>query len=108
MMGTFEADNCLDLNGNPTGGWVKGEGLAINWQNGPLGRDKDRVAPNGAFTETVIAAVIQRLEYFQKSKFACVENQNAIAHLQLALDHLDSRTKKREAQKVEGTHAVHA
>jgi len=54
MQDTYQAENRQDSEGNPTGGSVRGTGLSIDWQNGPLGRDADRLAPNGAFVETVI------------------------------------------------------
>lgn len=98
--------NVSDANGNPTGGNVSGVGLNIDWQNGPLGRDADRLVPNGAFVETVISACVQRLEYFQNSKFKCRENAIAITKLEEALHWLEHRTKNREARKVEGTHTV--
>lgn len=98
--------NISDENGNPTGGSVEGIGLKIEWQNGPLGRDGERVAPNGSFVETVISTAIQRLEFFQESKFKCRENALAITKLEEALHWLEHRTKKREERKVEGTHSV--
>lgn len=107
-MGEYTADNTVDDNGNPTGGNVRGVGLTIDWQNGPLGRGEGRQAPNGAFTETVIAAVVQRLEFFQQSKYRCRENALAITKLEEALHWLNHRTQAREKQNVEGTHATHA
>ena len=99
-----------DENGNPAGGKTTGRGISIEWQNGPLGRSEDgtRIEPNGAFVEGVIAAAIGRLEYYQASKFKCRENALAITKLEEALHWCGHRTAKREAQKVEGTHAVHA
>ena len=85
MMGKYTAENTLDKDNNPTGGNVRGVGLVIDWQNGPLGRGDDRQEPNGAFTETVIAAVIQRIEFFQQSKFRSRENALAITKLEEAL-----------------------
>ena len=107
MLDKFDADNKVDENGNPTGGFVKGTGLSIEWQNGPLGRGEERQAPNGAFVETVIAGAKQRLEFYQTAsngKFACDENAQAIEHLANALGVLNERTQKREAAGVEGTH----
>lgn len=101
----FIENNQTDANGNPTGGTVVGTGFTVAWQNGPLGRGTDRVAPNGAFVEDVIGAVAARLLFYQSSKFNCPENEAAIRHLNLALEALDSRTRRREAQSVEGTHA---
>lgn len=44
----------------------------------------------------------------QASKFKCRENALAITKLEEALHWCGHRTAKREVQKVEGTHAVHA
>lgn len=95
-----------DANGNPAGGTTFGTGFAIGWQNGPLGRGEDRLAQNGAFVEDIIAAALNRLCYYQGSKFICVENEVAIQHLQAALRSLDERTNNREKRAVEGTHGV--
>ena len=95
-----------DENGNPGGGFVVGTGLDIIWQDGPLGRDADRVEPNGAFVETVISAAKQRIEYYQNSKFNCRENAMAVTKLDEALLWLNKRTMDREERKVEGTHTA--
>jgi len=102
----FKAENNNDENGAPAGGSVKGVGLTIEWQNGPLGRGEDRIDSNGAFVEDVIAAVVQRIEYYQKSKFRCTENVEALVALKMSLECLDRRTKAREEREVEGTHTV--
>lgn len=108
MMGKYMAKNTVDANGNPTGGEVRGVGLVIDWQDGPLGRGGDRKEPNGAFCETVIAAVVQRIEFYQQSKFRCRENALAITKLEEALHWLNWRTQRRENAGVEGTHAEEA
>ena len=103
----FHAKNTTDENGNPTGGVVVGTGFTISWQDGPLGRGEDRKAPNGAFCEDVISAVIQRIKFYQEAsngKFWCGENVEALYFLENALERLESRSKAREARKVEGTH----
>lgn len=98
--------------GNPAGGSVEGVGLKIEWQNGPLGRpdpNGERKAPNGAFVETVLSAVLQRIEYYQtakEGKFKCRENAIAITKIEEALLWLDKRTRDREARQVEGTHTA--
>lgn len=96
-------ENNLDASGNPTGGRVVGTGLEIIWQDGPLGRGADRKAPNGAFVETVISAVIERIKFYQ-TKFPCRENALAITKLEEANMWLDKRTADREDRGVEGTH----
>ena len=106
MLDIFDAENNTDTNKHPTGGFVSGTGLNIDWQDGPLGRGKDRKEPNGAFVETVIAAAKQRIEFYQESEFACRQNAQAIIALQDALDLLNNRTKEREERQVEGEHIV--
>lgn len=104
MQDKFEAENNLDEQGFPAGGYVQGTGLRIDWQNGPLGRDDDRIEPNGAFVETVIAAALQRIEHYQEGDFRCRENALAITKLEEALHWLNHRTANRESRGVEGTH----
>lgn len=106
MLAPFFSEHHNDSNGNPGGGVSSGRGFAISWQNGPLGRGNDRKEPNGAFVETIIATVVDRLEYYQDSRFACEANASAIANLRAAMDFLDARTSEREERKVEGTHEV--
>lgn len=102
----FKADNKLDANNKPAGGYVCGTGFTISWQDGPLGRvgTDERIEPNGAFVEDVIAAAIQRIEHYDKAGFGCVENGMALSNLKEALAWLASRTKRRTDQGVEGTH----
>lgn len=107
MLDTFKVRNCVDENGNPAGGRVSGIGFEIWWQDGPLGRGDARQTPNGAFVETIIAAVKSRIEFYQRhngGQFACKANAEAIVDLEHALAVLDARTKEREARQVEGTH----
>ena len=95
------------VDGNPSGGWFRAKGIDIKWQKGPLGRGEERIEPNGAFAETVLEAVKQRLEFYQEAsdgRFACNENAIAIEHIKTALFVLNERTASREARQVEGTH----
>jgi hypothetical protein len=101
----MQSEHWNDANGNPAGGSTSGVGFAISWQNGPLGRDAERIPPNGAFVEEITKAAIDRLEYYQNSRFACKENLAAIIHLQRALNEMNARTASREKRQVEGTHA---
>lgn len=108
MLAPFSSSNFTDVHDLPAGGAVEGTGLSIQWQNGPLGVEGvDRQEPNGAFVETVIAAALQRIEWYQEvneGKFACNENAHAIDHLNGALYILNERTKDRVVRGVEGTH----
>ena len=54
--------------------------------------------------EDVIAAVIDRIEFYQESRFACRSNARALEKLKAALAELEARTKEREVRDVEGTH----
>lgn len=56
------------------GGHTNGRGFTIAWQRGPLVVEGRRFMPNGAFIEDVIDAVIDRLQYHQKTKFKCTAN----------------------------------
>lgn len=95
--------NWSDEDGNPAGGSAYGQGFSISWQNGPLGKGKARKQPNGAFVETVLWAVIQRIRYYQRSKFACHENDEALHHLESAMKAMQKRTARRIAEGTEGT-----
>lgn len=106
MLSRINSQHWNDENGNPAGGNTYGNGFAIGWQNGPLNRGADRLEPNGAFVEDIIAAAKDRLEYYQRSKFRSEFNQKAIEALGVALINLQSRTADREAREVEGTHEV--
>ncbi len=73
----------------------------LEFQDGPF----SEVGVNGATNETVIAAVIDRLEQFQASaQTRCRENALAIAKLEEALHWLNHRTADRTARGVEGTY----
>ena len=109
MKQEIKENHKTDEHGNPTGGVTEGCGLRVSWQDGPLGRDGDRIAPNGAFVEGVIAAAIGRIQFYQTAsnrKFACRENAVALTHLETALLWLGKRTADREDRGVEGTHDV--
>lgn len=87
----LEATNKLDGNGNPTGGHVRLEVseaefpvLYIDWQDGPRGQGDSSdglAAPNGAFVEDVLWAALQRLEFFNESKYRDRANSLAITHI---------------------------
>ncbi|MGB3203587.1 MAG: hypothetical protein WBB28_01225 [Crinalium sp.] len=88
------------------GGVSQSTGVVVSWQNGPLGRGDVREEPNGAFVETVVKIALDRLEFYQAGKFACHENDIAIARLREAISALNERTKHREKREVEGTYQV--
>lgn len=102
----MESRHKNDATGNPAGGFTDGTGFRIAWQDGPLGRGEDRQEPNGASVEDIITAAKDRLEFYQRSKFICTENADAIGLLDDALETLYRRTTEREDRDVEGTHGV--
>ena len=74
----------------------------IHFQEGPIKEN----GVNGVANEDLINMVICRLEHFQRSEFACRENEMALTKLEEALMWLRKRTMGREARGVEGTHRV--
>lgn len=74
----------------------------ISFQNGPI----KEVGTNGVTHEALLAIVADRLEGFQSGPFKCDENQDALDHVKAAMAVLKSRTEKRIARNVEGTHTV--
>lgn len=105
--GHITSNHWTDEAGTPTGGATFGRGFAISWQNGGLAEpDGTRKEPNGAFVEDIIVAARDRLRFYQRSKFACQHNADALELLGKALERLDDRTSERTRRGVEGTHQV--
>lgn len=75
-----------------------GATVRLEFQNGPIGE----AGPNGVTQEALAAVVIDRLEGFQSGKFACPENEKALAAFKSGLRALQKRTKARVARGVEG------
>ena len=105
-MMNWKEQHFMDGHGNPAGGNSSGCGFNIKWQKGPLMVDGERKEPNGTFVETLLEVVKGRLVFYQGSKFACNENERAIASIDTALAYMHTRTANREARNVEGTHAI--
>lgn len=105
-------------NDNPSGGNVtlhvtkSGDeefpALIVNWQDGPRGTVGDGTLedPNGAFVEDVLWVALQRLEFFQDSKYRCRENAIAITKIEEALFIMKDRQLSRSERGVEGKHEV--
>lgn len=90
---------------NPSDPWTARHGQpavhsTILFQNGPI----KEFGTNGLTQEALLAIVIDRLRSFQAGPYACVANQNALAHCERALYLLQERTRERIARGVEGTH----
>lgn len=115
---SLQALNKLDENENPTGGSVylqvtkQGDAefpaIVINWQDGPRGQGEGKplAEPNGAFVEDVLWAALQRLEFFNQSKYRDRANSLAITHIEQALQALKDRQLERSHRNVEGKHEV--
>lgn len=107
----ISANNSLDGD-NPSGGSVQlalGDKIAllVNWQDGPRGNvDGELDPPNGAFVEDVLWAALQRLEFFNQSRYRCRENSIAISNIEKALFILKDRQLSRSDRGVEGKHEV--
>ena len=104
MKDKYFSEHWLDEKQKPAGGVSTGKGVTISWQNGPLGRGEGRKEPNGAFVETVIDMVIDRIKFYNDAGFDCEENYSACGYLKSALVALERRTATRESAGVEGTH----
>lgn len=119
----LQATNKVDENENPTGGDVSlhvtksGDvefpALIINWQDGPRGTGETAADgspvladPNGAFVEDVLWAALQRLEFFNNSKYRDRANSIAISNIEQALQALKDRQLERSHRNVEGKHEV--
>jgi len=76
--------------------------LKVLFQNGPIGE----MGVNGITQEVLLAIVADRLQAFQAGPYACVENAEALKHVEAAQEALLSRTRARMARGVEGTHTV--
>ena len=74
----------------------------IHFQEGPIKEN----GINGVNNEDLILMVIDRLESFQNSAYACEENAKAIECFMQGIRHLRERTNKRAARGVEGTSTV--
>jgi len=74
----------------------------VDFQEGPI----KECGVNGVSNEDLLVMVYTRLQGFQNSPYKCAENQEALDHIVAALTALRSRTQKREARGVEGTHTV--
>jgi hypothetical protein len=92
--------------GTPNGGVLNGPGFTISIQRGVVETtEAGRMAPNGVFTQTLVALVIDVLEnLYQKSKFASPYNEEAIACFKLGQDALRRRLRDRRDRGVLNTH----
>lgn len=74
----------------------------VHFQNGPI----KEVGVNGVTHEALLAIIADRLSAFQAGPYACPENGEALAYVELAQTALHRRTRKRLERGVEGTMAT--
>lgn len=74
--------------------------VTLRFQNGPIKGPEDF---NGLTNEALLAVLIHRMNGFATGPFACVENTDALAYLNMAATALAARTKARLARGVEGS-----
>ena len=98
----MKGEHRVDADGNPAGGNSFGIGFWIGWQNGPI--NEPGGGRNGAFVEDIIAAAVDRIGFYQETRFVCDENEEALDHLYAAQSALKRRTARRLASGTEGTH----
>jgi len=101
MPGEIIQDHHFDEDSRPAGGYARGVGINIQWQNGPVVHHGHRHAPNGAFVEDVIRAAVGRIEFYQRSRNHCIENAIALSHLRSAIEVLEERMRARADRGVE-------
>ena len=99
---TIYGQNWTTLEGNHDGGQNYGVGFTIAWQRGPIGES----GRNGAVLLEVLEACRSQLNYFQNSKFACPENEEALDHIGRAISCLQNRRSRRQEEGTLGTHQV--
>jgi hypothetical protein len=76
--------------------------IGICFQNGPI---KEK-GVNGLTHEVLLEIIKDRLQCFQSGPYACVDNAEALAHIEAAQECLLRRTRARAARGVEGTMIV--
>ena len=74
----------------------------IHFQKGPI----KEVGRNGISEEDLLLIVALRLQEFQKTDYACKENEKALESIISALEALYERRHRREEHGVEGTSAI--
>jgi len=102
-MSKIENDFRTDEQGNPAGGTSDATGVSIQWQNGPMATPDDQ---NGAFVIDVIQIAIDRIKFYNESKFRCRENSLAITKLEESIHWLESRRTRRRDEGILGSHGT--
>lgn len=88
----------IALDGAKAGGPASDLKVRLLFQNGAI----REAGVNGLSNEGLLACVLDRLLAFQAGPYPCQENQEAAAHVKIALDALQARTARRQAAGIEG------
>jgi hypothetical protein len=102
----FKSHYWFDKDGVPNGGILNGTGFTISIQRGVVETtESGELAPNGVFSQTLVAIVIDVLSnFYQQSKFANAYNEEAIYHFKCAQNALRRRLRDRAERNVLNTH----
>lgn len=87
----FHARNATNEFGELAGGYVRGVGIELVFQDGPLKEDE---YPSGCFVEHLLEAVQQRIAWYQENGTPCDENAEAVAAIQVAINALIRRHQR--------------
>ena len=104
-MGPGDTTDRTAMDGSPARVELRRDDLDCGYIQFQAGPEPEGI--NGTTIEAVIEVLVNRLEDFQRGRFACVENQLAIIHLNETLACLERRTEKRRQQGVEGKDLPH-
>lgn len=90
----------MEVFGDPEKRRMGREFAHIEFQRGPI----KTVGVNGCFCEDLLYICLHRLKRFQSGDLPSSHNDNAIHHIECALQSLKDRTYDREKRGVEGTY----
>lgn len=77
--------------------------LSITWQKGL----PSEAGVNGCQAQDVVEVIAEKLRFYQAGALACEENEEALRGLQIALEALEARRRRRLEQGVLNTMDAH-
>ena len=101
---TVKSQNYRDEAGNPAGGCAvishEGYHFTISFQDGPI----QEKGVNGVQVDDLLEAAVERLHFLNDSRYGyeCEENHLAIQGINIAIDALALRTRRRTKAGTEG------
>lgn len=88
----------MNLSNNPEAPEGIENEITIYFQNGVV----SEVGLNGITAEHLLEILIHRFKQFQEGPFACDENEEALTHMQAAVDAIQKRIADRKGRGVHG------